>query len=61
MKPIFFYREREDLKKIHRNFTALSETISQKMNRFKYFIASCSYFSQRENFDFVIALKLRPS
>ena len=56
MKPIIY---REDPKKTHQNFLALPETYSHNSNRFMYFLAACSYFSQIANFDFDIAFKLR--
>ena len=57
MKPIL---NRHDLKEIHEIFLLLEDTYSEKPNRLKYFLATSKFFSQNDEFEHEIALKLKP-
>ena len=49
-----------DLIQIQEIYTEIRDKFPDKSNRLIYFVAACDYFSGLENFDYEIALKLRP-
>ena len=49
-----------DLIQIQETYTEIRDNFPDKSNRLIYFVAACYYFSGLENFDYEIALKLRP-
>ena len=48
------------LKNIHEKYLLLATTYPNNSVRLNYFLAASEYFSQKENFDYDNALKLRP-